>query len=484
MSVSLCMIVRNESANLGPCLDSVSDLADETIVVDTGSTDDTREVARAAGARVYEFPWCDDFAAARNESLRHATGDWILWMDADDRLPRGAREGLKDLIDQLPDENVGYLLNVVCPGPDGGPMFHLRHVRLFQRRPDIRWARRVHEQIAPAVLGSGGSLRQANVGIVHLGYTRPGSRQAKLERNLRLLDLELEGPAVDGHTLLARAGTLIGLERGAEALVTLNLCESFVSDAEMTRRIAASKADAWVLEGNLGEALEAVRSGLAQHDRDTKLQYQEASLLAALGWFDKAEACLRAQLLVGEEHVPSAVADRTIAAFRARHLLAEVLLERGRFDQAETEARAVVHTRPGYGQGWISLAEALAGQGKRVEVDGVLHHVETTLRSEVGGALVRASERVASGDPASALEVLDRAACGNPGDPFLSKARARALFARGDRGDDLVAAIRTALAADPLCVRMRAIERAMSGPRTPRWLPRASLDATLRATVL
>src|SRR6476660_1021776 len=84
--VSLCMIVRNEEANLRPCLEPVRSLFHEMIVVDTGSTDRTRLIAAELGARVVEFPWCDDFAAARNESLRHATGDWIFWLDADDRV--------------------------------------------------------------------------------------------------------------------------------------------------------------------------------------------------------------------------------------------------------------------------------------------------------------------------------------------------------------------------------------------------------------
>ncbi len=75
MSVSLCLMVRNEEEKLTACLQSASDLVDETIVVDTGSTDVTRELAAKLGARVFEFPWCDDFAAARNECIRHVTGD-------------------------------------------------------------------------------------------------------------------------------------------------------------------------------------------------------------------------------------------------------------------------------------------------------------------------------------------------------------------------------------------------------------------------
>src|SRR5581483_8644381 len=79
--VSLTMIVKDEEANLPACLQSVADLVDEVIVVDTGSTDATVAVAQRLGARVHHFPWVDSFAAARNESLQHATGEWVLWLD-------------------------------------------------------------------------------------------------------------------------------------------------------------------------------------------------------------------------------------------------------------------------------------------------------------------------------------------------------------------------------------------------------------------
>ena len=78
--ISLTMIVKNEAATLPTCLDSVKDIVDEIIVVDTGSRDRSREVAEQHGARVFDFPWTDSFAAARNESLRHANGTWLLWL--------------------------------------------------------------------------------------------------------------------------------------------------------------------------------------------------------------------------------------------------------------------------------------------------------------------------------------------------------------------------------------------------------------------
>ena len=79
--ISLCMIVRNEEAVLGRCLDSVADLVDEIILVDTGSTDNTKAVAAEYAAKIYDFPWCDDFSAARNYAVSQAVGDYWLWLD-------------------------------------------------------------------------------------------------------------------------------------------------------------------------------------------------------------------------------------------------------------------------------------------------------------------------------------------------------------------------------------------------------------------
>src|SRR5580658_1936052 len=114
MRVSLCMIVRNEEASLRECLASVEGLWNDLVVVDTGSSDGTKAVAVAHGARVFDFPWCDDFSAARNESLRHALGDWVFWMDADDRLRSGSRPKLQGLLSELPDASDGYLMRCAC----------------------------------------------------------------------------------------------------------------------------------------------------------------------------------------------------------------------------------------------------------------------------------------------------------------------------------------------------------------------------------
>src|SRR3989344_2135515 len=96
-TISLCMIAKNEEKHLEECLNSVKELVDEVIIVDTGSTDKTKQIAKKFNAKIYDFKWVDDFSAARNESLKHATKDWILVLDADEVLDKEALKVIKNV---------------------------------------------------------------------------------------------------------------------------------------------------------------------------------------------------------------------------------------------------------------------------------------------------------------------------------------------------------------------------------------------------
>ena len=199
VQVSLTMIVRDEEENLPHCLESVRGLFDEIVVVDTGSTDRTAEIAREFGARVFDFVWVDDFAAARNAALAHATGDYAFWLDADDVVEPPEREKLAGAARRLAAgrRRPAYVVRCACdPGADGsGGETVVDHIRLFPLREDVRWTYRVHEQILPALRRAGVPVRWTDLTVRHTGYVDRALRARKLDRDARILLRGAGGPA-------------------------------------------------------------------------------------------------------------------------------------------------------------------------------------------------------------------------------------------------------------------------------------------------
>jgi len=183
------MIVKNEEANLRPCIESVGDLVSEIIVVDTGSTDETVRIARELGARVFHFDWVGDFAAARNESIRHATGQWIFWMDADDRLDPRAIAQLKWA---AASGAADAFLCMVSSRTPTGERDITEHVRLFRNALGIRFSSAVHETVFPDLVRLGLRLVITDIEIQHTGYESQEVRRIKAARNLAILESQIE----------------------------------------------------------------------------------------------------------------------------------------------------------------------------------------------------------------------------------------------------------------------------------------------------
>ena len=183
------MIVRDEEKSLPRCLQSVQEVANELIVVDTGSKDGTASTAKDYGARVYHFEWCDDFSAARNEYLKHVTGDWILQMDADEELSRASIQPLKNAI--LNPWRLGYLVKH-DNGPEAFQRFALTG-RLFRNHPLLRYSRPYHEGLDQALKQVMSEEPRWEIGnepgiiIRHYGY---GANQFhdKLGRGIRIME--------------------------------------------------------------------------------------------------------------------------------------------------------------------------------------------------------------------------------------------------------------------------------------------------------
>lgn len=190
-SISLVMIVRNEEDNLADCLASAGDLCDETIIVDTGSTDQTVAIAEAAGATVVHFEWCDDFAAARNYGLEAATGDWIFWLDADDRLDDENRERLKLAAASGTADAFCCQIDSLVKGLTEQSVTCM-HTRLFRNVPEARFRFAIHEDVTPSIVEARLSLAYTNIAIEHTGYARSVElRVEKARRNRNILLREL-----------------------------------------------------------------------------------------------------------------------------------------------------------------------------------------------------------------------------------------------------------------------------------------------------
>jgi tetratricopeptide (TPR) repeat protein len=285
------MIVRDEAHHLPDCLATAGDLVDEIIVVDTGSTDATVELARRAGARVHPFAWNDDFSAARNESLRHATGDWIFWLDADDRIDEGNRHKLRELFASLSGDNLAYLMVYLAlreMGQDKNSVAH--HAKLFRHDPTIRWRYRVHEQILPAIEEAGGRAVSTDIVIHHLGYQDPETVRRKLERNLRLLKLEDADHPGDALTQFNLGRTVVRLGQLEAALPYLRRAIDNLpaSAAFLTQTAYALSIEALCRLMKNQEAIEVCREGRARFPQDTELLLAQGLVLRDLG--DRAGA--------------------------------------------------------------------------------------------------------------------------------------------------------------------------------------------------
>lgn len=209
MRISQCMIVKNEESNIQRALQWGQGIVWEQIVVDTGSTDRTVALAESMGARVYHFPWIDDFAAAKNHAIEKAQGDWIAFLDADEYFAQEEAQKLANLLEKLEGtETDAVMVSVVNLMADGTVGTVGAQIRAFRNRPEVRYRRRVHEQLVAEngtqplhLLDATGSLS-----LLHSGYSGEGYAQKKAAgRNFYLIQRELEEHP-DDYELLGYLG--------------------------------------------------------------------------------------------------------------------------------------------------------------------------------------------------------------------------------------------------------------------------------------
>ncbi len=182
-TMSLCMIVRNEQGTLDRCLESVAGVFDEIVIVDTGSTDATKEVAARCGARVFDFPWIDDFAAARNFAFAQGSSEYLMWLDADDVLLPNDRQKLLTLKSDL-DARIDAVSMVYHTQFDaaGNVIAANRRFRIVRRDKGFTWAGVVHEDLVCP-----GQFTYLDTDIV-VTHRKPDADSGPSRRNLTILE--------------------------------------------------------------------------------------------------------------------------------------------------------------------------------------------------------------------------------------------------------------------------------------------------------
>jgi tetratricopeptide (TPR) repeat protein len=423
--ISLCLIAKDEERLLPGCLASVEGAVDEIVLVDTGSSDRTREIARAAGARVYDQLWRGDFSAPRNEAARRATGDWILLLDADERLAPGAAAVLRAAVigaawdvGLLPLHNAVRLdarpEDVVSGAARSGTPALLP--RLLRNAGGLAWEGVIHEEVDAWLIRRGGKTSHVAADIVHMGQVAElRAARGKRGRNLEMLRkrCQLEPDSTTPFAYLA--GELMDMGELDEARRVAEAGWALVESqppARSIHRLAAMRALLALKAGDTACAIETSSRALARQGDHPDWHYVRGCALELRAVAAGARTAERRER-AGE----AAAALRAAAATRgvARH---------EQFVAGADGLPAVVR-----------LGNVLLLAGRPREALGAFEEVLREAPRDTEARIGRAEALLEGGDPRAALAALE-ALLGERGelaDPWLlAAAAASALGSRAD----------------------------------------------------
>lgn len=266
------MIVRDEEALLARCLNSIRDVVDEIIIVDTGSKDGTKEIAKAYTDKIYDFKWEDDFAAARNFSFAKATKDYTLWLDADDIVSPQDRSAFMVLKETL-DSNVDIVMMKYHLTPIGGHKIiaSLDRERLVKTEREFRWVNPVHEYIAC----QGVSIK-VDIGIIHQKIKLPTRRNLEIFEKYRAA-----GNILDQRSLFYYARELF---KWGEAEKAMAYYEEFL---QTTGEMASKYLDSCIDMSQYYEAKGDLANSLKSLIRFFEKEGPRAEICCKLGYYYK-----------------------------------------------------------------------------------------------------------------------------------------------------------------------------------------------------
>ncbi|TQE91241.1 glycosyltransferase [Ureibacillus terrenus] len=335
-SISLCMIVKNEEDFIERCLKSVQNAVQEIIIVDTGSTDQTIEICKKYNASIFPYRWNHHFADARNFGLSKASGDWILWLDADEELETGHEEFL---MENLKNKNVTmYYLPVINYYGESFPVdpekaFLYHQPRLFQNHKGIQFYNRIHETpIFPKNRDSSYTVDYLKVPIHHYGYIEElTKKRGKGERNLQLIQEEYKDPNhspwIEYH--LANEYYRRGDYQKAFDYLNESIFRFLLNGVKPPSILYRLKYGILVDTNSFENALEGIDKAIALYPDYVDLHFLKGLIYYQTEKFSEALACFEKCLELGEQNSKYLILKGT-GSFRAQQYKAQCLEKLGR----------------------------------------------------------------------------------------------------------------------------------------------------------
>ncbi|MFH1624465.1 MAG: glycosyltransferase [Pseudomonadota bacterium] len=367
-TVSLCMIVKNEEAFLPRCLDSVGDVVDEIIVVDTGSSDSTVEIAKNYGVEVVHHEWKNDFSEARNVSIRKASSDWILVLDADEEVEIEDVPKIREVIRRQEIDGAYFTLqnkgehNQLCS------MHYL--IKLFRNGKGIRYEGRIHELVAVR-----GRTIFSGLRINHFGYDLDADRMMeKYRRDVAILEEELERNPNDPVSRFYLARTRFNLKEYDDTIAYAESVLKFIGNSSQHMVLHLSTArllvDAYLKSGELDLAE-------TECQRTLKMYPNHIDFLFSLGHIFSTKERYGAAVITYQKYLNSrenmdrdpsrGFFFRSLSTFgkeaTVRNELGGIYFKTGNIPGAITEAKKAVECDPGFTTAYLNLGAAYASIG-------------------------------------------------------------------------------------------------------------------------
>ncbi|WDM21638.1 glycosyltransferase [Paenibacillus polymyxa] len=354
-TISLCMIVKNEEKVLDRCLSSVENKVDEIIIIDTGSTDSTMEIARKYTEKVYSYHWADDFAAARNRSLEYAQSNYILVLDADEYLESNA--DLKTVVGSGKDY---YLIRIRNLLSFGWAHTHTA-IRLFVNKPQLKYKNRLHEHLDTMNENYEYSNEMADFVILHTGYMNETlAEKDKLSRNLPIMLKEVaENP--NGYNLFNTGNVYYSLGNYKKAIEYYQRSYPLSKDKSYTPELLTRIATCLSYLDKHEEGLRVLEDAVEIFPNTVDLRYAQGKIYFEAGYFKDAELTFKKCIMMGDKGI---TVTEGAGGYGAHYYLSLLYYKKGELAKSYDEIIKVI-------------------QEKKLFVPGLNHYFEIILKGNI-----------------------------------------------------------------------------------------------------